>query len=204
MDEPIPGSTPGLRERKKARTRRSIQEHALRLFLAKGYESTTIEEIAAAAEVSHMTIFRYFSRKEDLVLADEYDPLILAQLADRPRDEPVIDRLRHALGEGLSRVYAADRDALLVRTRLILSTPALRARLWEQQAVTEHLFARALGAHPGNDEAELRTRVVVTACLAAVTTAVTVWAEGDGAEELPDLIDRALTCLGDELGRVGG
>jgi hypothetical protein len=108
------------------------------------------------------------------------------------------------MSEGLSRVYAADRDALLVRTRLILNTPALRARLREQQAATEHLFARALGALPGDDEAELRTRVVASACLAAVTTAVTVWAEGEGAEELPDLIDRAFTCLRVELGRAGG
>lgn len=114
------------------------------------------------------------------------------------------DRLRHALGEGLSRVYAADRDALLVRTRLILSTPALRARLWEQQAATGHLFARALGGQSEAELADLRTRVLASACLAAVTTAVAVWAEGDGADELPDLIDQALACLRDELGGAGG
>jgi len=202
--QPIPGSGAGLRERKKARTRCLIQEHALRLFLAKGYEATTIEEIAAAAEVSHMTVFRYFSRKEDLVLADEYDPLILQQLAARPSDEPVIERFRRALGGGLSRIYGADRDALLVRTRLILNTPALRARLWEQQAATERLVAQALGGHADEEASELHLRVLASSCLAAVTTAVAVWAERDGAEELPDLIDQALICLRDELGRSDG
>lgn len=195
---------PGLRERKKVRTRRSIQDHALRLFLSKGYDATTIEEIAAAADVSHMTFHRYFPRKEDVLLADEYDPMIFELIAARPAGEIVIDKLRYALGEGLARIYGADRDALLVRTRLILETPALRARLWEQQAATVYLFARALASDPRDDTAELRTRVLASACLAAVTAAVTIWAEGEGAEELPDLVDRALTVLRDELGRAGG
>lgn len=204
MNTPDTPGVPGLRERKKARTRRAIQREALRLFLAKGYEATTVEEIAAAAGVSHMTFFRYFPRKEDAVLADEYDPLIFELLAARPAHEPAIEKIRHALGEGLSRVYPADRAALLVRTRLILRTPALRARLWEQQAATARLFARALAGGPGHDERDLRTRVAAAACLAAVTTAVAVWAERDGADELPDLIDEALRALRDELGETEG
>ncbi len=195
MPGAIPGGKPSLRERKKAQTRRLIQAQALRLFLAKGYEATTVEEIAAAADVSHMTFFRYFPRKEDVVLADEYDPVIFALLAARPTHEPVIDKIRHALGAGLARIEAAEREALLVRTRLIVQTPALRARLWEQQAATARLFARALTDRSGADGDDLRTRVVAAACLAAVTTAVAVWAEGDGADELPRLIDQALSML---------
>ena len=197
-------SRSSLRERKKALTRRAIQEHALRLFSAKGYEATTVQEIAAAAGVSHMTFFRYFPTKEDVILTDDYDRLIVEQLAARPADEPAVDKIRGALKAGLERVYAADREALLARTRLILRTPALRARLWEQQAATERLIARALAAHPCQAGDDLRLRVVVAACLAAVTTAVLVWAENDGADELPALIDQALSALRQELGGTGG
>lgn len=197
-------STPSLRERKKAQTRRAIQQEALRLFLAKGYEATTVEEIAAAAGVSHMTFYRYFPTKEDVVLSDDYDPLLVALIAARPAGEPVMDRIQRAVAEGLARIYAADRDALLVRTRLILSTPALRARLWEQQSATERLIVRALAAHPDEGAGDLAARVVAAACLAAMTTAGTAWVESGGEQELPDLVDQAFTLLRRELGASDG
>jgi AcrR family transcriptional regulator len=194
-----PASGINLRERKKAQTRRSLQREALRLFLAQGYEATTVEQIAAAAGVSHMTFFRYFPRKEDVVLADEYDPLFAELIAARPADEPMVEKVQRALQAGLARIYAADRDALFVRTRLMLSTPALRARQWEQQAATERLIAAALSSHPGRDAGDLRTRVVAAACLAAITTAIALWVESDGTLELPDLFDAAFAALQEGL-----
>ncbi len=190
-----------LRERKKAMTRAAIQQQAMRLFLSKGYDATTVEEIAAAAGVSHMTFFRYFPTKEDVVLSDEYDALIAVALMARPTDEPPIEKVRHTLLQGLDLVYAANRHILLARTRLIMGTPQLRARLWEQQRATERLLAAALvpSGDLGRGEHELRSRVVASACLAAVTTAVEVWAEGNGARDLPDLIDQALTVLANEV-----
>ena len=71
---------PGLREMRKARTQRAIQEHAMRLFAGRGYDATTVADVAAAAEVSSMTVFRYFPAKEDLVMADEYDPVIVERI----------------------------------------------------------------------------------------------------------------------------
>lgn len=195
-------------------TRAAIQEQALRLFLAKGYSHTTVEEIAAAAGVSHMTFFRYFPTKEDVVLSDEYDALIAEQISARPADEPVIEKIRHALRQGLDLIYAANRDLLLTRTRLILTTPALRARLWEQQHATERLIASALaGSYAGHGKPEeitdemtcnLDARVIAGACLAAITVAVAVWAESNGAHELPDMIDQALTVLGKKLSSTNG
>ena len=163
-------TTGGLRERKKAQTRRSLQEQAMRLFLAKGYDTTTVAEIVAAAGVSHMTFFRYFPTKEDVVLADDYDPLIADLIAARPANEAPMEKLRHALATAVARVYGADRDTLLARTRLILSTPALRARLWENQAATVGLIARALSSMRGDPD--FRTRVIAAAGVAALSTAV--------------------------------
>ena len=190
--------TTGLRERKKAQTRRTIQEHALRLFLEKGYEATTVREIAAAAGVSHMTFFRYFPTKEDVVLSDDYDPMLAEIIASRPAAEPAIVSLRRAIGEGFRAIYGVDREALLARTRLIVSTPALRARLWEQQIATEHLITAAVAARQGGDGG-FRTRLIAAACLAAIGVATVAWVENDGEPPLPDLMDEALAMLGEGL-----
>ncbi|MEU2434327.1 TetR/AcrR family transcriptional regulator [Streptomyces sp. NPDC007861] len=191
---PPPTPPTGLRARKKAQTRRTIQEQALKLFLSQGYENTTVEEIAAAAGVSHMTFFRHFPTKEAVVETDDYDPLIVQLIQERPPDEDPLTALRRALAQGLEAVYATDRDALLVRTRLVLRTPALRARVWENQYATEQLFAQALSVR--QPEADpLRTRVLAAATLAALTTALTVWVESDGTEDLPTLVDQAFQAL---------
>ena len=91
------------RARKKAATKHSIQGHALRLFVEKGYDATTVEEIAAAAGVSHMTFFRYFPRKEEVVEYDEYDPLLEELIAARPSTRGAADRSAqrhsHRIGE---------------------------------------------------------------------------------------------------------
>src|ERR1700756_2954703 len=79
-----------LRERKKARTRASLREHALRLFREQGYQATTVEQIAAAAEVLPSTFFRYFPTKEDLVLQDDMDTRLLDAFARQPTGLGVI------------------------------------------------------------------------------------------------------------------
>ncbi|MEJ8661875.1 MULTISPECIES: TetR/AcrR family transcriptional regulator [Streptomyces] len=193
MNRPATPPT-GLRERKKAQTRRTIQEQALRLFLSQGYDNTTVDEIARAAGVSSMTFFRHFPTKESVVESDDYDPLIVALIEQRPPEETPLAALHHALGEGLAAVYATDRDALLVRTRLILRTPALRARLWENQHATEQMLTKALAARSGQ-EPDLPLRVIAAAALAALTATLAIWVEGDGEAHLPNLVDEAFTTL---------
>src|SRR4029079_542429 len=90
-------SSPGLRERKKQKTRWAIQEHALRLFAEQGYDATTIDQIAAAAEVSPSTFFRYFPTKEDLVIADEYDAVLVEGLRNQPPEVSPVEAMRQAI-----------------------------------------------------------------------------------------------------------
>src|SRR5215469_7353234 len=89
----------GLRERKKAKTRAALQQHALRLFQQQGYDATTVEQIAEAAEISPSTFFRYFPTKEDVVLYDDVDPILFAAFEAQPAELNPIQAMRRALRE---------------------------------------------------------------------------------------------------------
>jgi AcrR family transcriptional regulator len=187
---------PDWRQEKKTATRRGIRSHALRLFREQGYDATTVEQIAAAAGVSHMTFFRYFPTKEDVVLADGYDPMITGLLGRTPAGQPIAERIRAALLQGLAEIYATDRDALLAQNQLIVTTPALRARLWGNQLASQEMIVTALSTGTEDPGRVFRIRVTVAACLAAASTAVLTWARNDGTPELPELIDQAFQALG--------
>jgi AcrR family transcriptional regulator len=184
-----------LRERKRAATRASLQREALRLFAAHGYDRTSVDQIAAAAGVSAMTFFRYFPTKEDVVLEDDYDALLAQHLARQPADLPALQQVQVAVRESLAQVDAAARDLVLIRVRLILQTPALRARLFGSQTSTEAL----LNSHFATAHAAFAARVLAAACLAALTTAVLAWAEANAERSLPDVIDDAFEILRHEL-----
>ena len=192
-----PGPRANRREQRKQQTRRTIQEHALRLFLADGYDETTVEQIAQAAGVSHMTFFRHFPTKESVVVDDDYDPLIAQLIRNRPAGEPALTAIHRALVGALRDMPAAEHDALRVRTRLMVQTPALRARLWENQFSTQELFAAALAARTGDQAVDpgLRLRVLAGTALAALTTALTAWVTAPEHVTLPDLIDEAFAAL---------
>ena len=191
-ENPEPAA-PDWRQRKKAATRDRIRASALRLFREHGYDATTVEQIAAAAGVSHMTFFRYFPAKEDVALSDSYDALIVTLLGQTPATWPAGRRIRAALLQGLAQVYSAGREDMLAQNRLIVATPALRERLWADQVATQRLILAALS--PGGAPPAFTDRVTVAACLAAASTAVVAWVEGDGTPELPDLIERAFDAL---------
>src|SRR3954447_2092266 len=99
----VPGcvATPGRRERKKQRTREALVDAAFRLFQEKGFEASTVEEIADAVDVSSRTFFRYFVSKEDVVLTfqEEQQTMFIECFRARPADEPVVTALKHAAVE---------------------------------------------------------------------------------------------------------
>lgn len=120
---------PGLRERKKLRTRQAIASAALRLFAERGYEETTIADIAAAADVAPRTFFSYFPSKEDVVFAEIDDRL--AEVAERLRrtsGETPMETIRRSIVDVLNAVVSEHGDYGAVQVALILERPALRAR----------------------------------------------------------------------------
>jgi AcrR family transcriptional regulator len=183
----------GLRERKKAETRRSIQEHALRLFLEKGYDATTVEEIAAAAGVSHMTFFRYFPSKPAVVENDEYDPMMAEMIRARPAGEPPLTAIRRALTGALRAMPETELSTVRIRARLIQGVPALRARQIEAQQSTRALFAGAIEGR--GDLTPFEREVLGGVALTALAVAINHWAADDGGTSLADLVDCAFAAV---------
>jgi AcrR family transcriptional regulator len=183
-----------LRARKKERTRRVIQAEALRLFTEKGFEATTIEEIAAAADVAPRTFFRYFPTKEEVVFWPVYRPLLGGLMAARP-DESAVQALFHAIVDGLSAFYDQDRELVLDRLRLAFRTLALHPRLRQEQATTAKAMTAVLAERLGMSSDKLEIRAMAAAIAAALWVAVEEWQAVDGQMELGPLIQRALATV---------
>jgi AcrR family transcriptional regulator len=186
---------PGLRERKKLKTRIAIRRATYRLISEQGYEATTIEQIAEAAEVSPSTVFRYFPTKEDIVLTDEYDPIMEAELRARPAGEDPLDSIRAVLTQGLAAFIEEEREEVIQRTRLMVEVPAIRARMTETMATTSELLVHALADRTGRSRDDLDVRVFTAAVLGAVREVMLYWAARDHKDDLIALLDRALTTI---------
>ncbi|GAA2815409.1 TetR family transcriptional regulator [Kribbella solani] len=127
-----PGKPLGLRERKKAKTRAAIQEHALRLFKDQGYAETTVQEIAAAAEVSPATFFRYFATKEDTVVLDRLDPVMIELFRSQPAELTPTEALQAAIRQSMSELTDDEWELESERQRLVMNAPELRVRMLDQ------------------------------------------------------------------------
>jgi len=184
-----------LRERKRTKTRLMIQTEALRLFGEKGYAETTVDEIADAAAISPRTFFRYFPSKEDVVIWDEYDPLVLELLAARPDDEPFAESFRAVLRETLSGLQQRDPARLLARVRLAVTVPELRARILDEQTHGIEQLVPLLTSKRRALADELKLRVVGSALLAAVFVALDLWQRADGNGDLLGFLDQAIDTL---------
>ena len=184
----------GLRERKKQKTRESIQRTALRLFEKQGYEETTIEQIAAAAEISPSTFFNYFPTKEDVVLFDAYDPLAIQMFLERPKDEPVNVVIRKVL-EALAAAFQRDEDVILARGRLFMEVPELRARIWDEAERTQAIINQILAERTGRRAADFELRVTARLMTAAMMEAALEWMRSRGRHGLVELANRALDVL---------
>ncbi|MEV5488074.1 TetR family transcriptional regulator [Streptomyces bobili] len=190
----------GLRERKKIKTREAIRTAMYALVEEQGYEATTVEQIAERAEVSPSTVFRYFPTKEDIVLTDEYDPILLEELRSRPADEPWPDTIRDVMLAAARVGVEEDLRVARLRTRLMVEIPAVRSRMMESMSVTGRMICGALAERTGRDPDSLEVRVYATSFIGGLMEASLYWAENGHQGDFTDLVDRALGVLEHGLG----
>jgi len=194
----------GLRERKKADTREAIRSAAVDLFVAHGFEETTMDAIAEAADVSVRTVFRYFPTKEDLAFADAEQLVVdfTELLEARPAHEAVMTSVRAVAAEMATRLEAT--QEVDVRLAPIMSRePALRRRYLEIMDRVEETVAgwaaRRLDAPPG----DLRPRLLAAAIVATQRVVVDAMTAGD-PRLLNELIQEAVAVIGEGFDTLEG
>ncbi|MFB6891774.1 TetR family transcriptional regulator [Kitasatospora sp. NPDC056327] len=212
---PAPAPEPGLRARKKQRTRDALIEAAHRLFLGQGFAHTTVDEIAGAVDVSQRTFFRYFANKDEVALAvlAEAEDHFIELLRDRPAEENPLQALRAAIS-GAWRQRATDRPdgpdagpcsvtAALELIRMIENTPGLLASHLRRAAEQEQVLIQVIAEREGLDPAEdLRPAVLAAAFGGVLRAAHMSWSadqEDTGPDGMAALIDRHLALLGPAL-----
>lgn len=192
------GAPLGRRERKKQRTRDELMRHAAHLFAAHGFDETTTEDIAEAADVSQRTFFRHFPSKEAVLYGDmdELQWRVRAALDARPADEPVLRAVREAI-LSLTDDYEAERDQRLLQARLAATYPSVSAYSravvqaeWEKELI-DALSAR-LDVDPVTDP---RPEILAGAAMSALRVSIRRWTLTGGSEDLPTLVSEAFDAL---------
>jgi AcrR family transcriptional regulator len=187
----------GLRERKKLRTRRAIAAAALRLFDERGYEETTISDIAAAAEVSPRTFFSYFPSKDDVVFAEMDERLadMRERLAERPPGEAPMATFRRVAEALLRAIAAEDGEHGAIQVALIRERPSLQAMALKRLSDAEEGFVTVLrDIAPGLDE--ITSVTVIGLAFGGLRAAIThCRTQGYGPERTREAAEQALAIV---------
>lgn len=184
-----PARSPSLRERKKVRTRETIRREAFRLFDERGYDETTIEHIADAADISPSTFFRYFPSKESVLLADDLSMVMLEALAGQPVEMTPIAAFRQAVHDSYEHMTADEWEVEKTRQRLIYSLPELQPALREEYNSLVSGVAEAMGRRLQRGPHELEIRAFAGAVIGAVM------ALGNRGPFSLDNVDQAMNVL---------
>ena len=184
----------GLRERKKAKTRAAIQEHALRLFRDQGYAETTVQEIAAAAEVSPATFFRYFPTKEDTIVLDRLDPVMIELFRKQPPEFTPLEALRTAIRESIGILSESEWELESERQRLVMNAPELRVRMLDQLYEGIDLLATLAAERTGRDPDDFAIRAWAGAVVGVVMATYELAVDAPLPEYVAT-IDRAFDLL---------
>jgi AcrR family transcriptional regulator len=158
---------PGLRERKKQQTRDRIAREALKLFAERGYDETTLADIADAADVAPRTIFAYFGSKEDILLHKELTFLdtLTTKLDERPAGTTTVDALR----EFLSTIEPPDDEAKL-RKQIFSNNPSLQMRMRACHSQLEPMLAESIAKDIGAGPGDIRSLLIAASMTAAFTS----------------------------------
>jgi AcrR family transcriptional regulator len=186
----------GLTARRKERTRREIADAAASLFYANGYDGTTIEDIAAAVEVSPRTVYRYFSTKDELIvtLSRANSDAFLAALRARPVTEAPSDAVRAAVASSLAPHWSNAADRVRSFLALIRDTPELRARWVEENYDAQRQLAAVLAERNGTP-VDMQLLLAAGAITLAINTALQEWAGQSKVTTPEGYVDTALSML---------
>ncbi len=190
----MPDITLGLRERRKIKTKSSIQREALRLFLDKGYQATSIEDIAEAVEIAPSTFFAYFPSKVDVLLQDEFDPVLIAAFNSQPSHLTPIAALRGAMHSVLTGLTAEQLDSFRERTALIARDAALRSAILNKFAGLRDEVSQVIARRVGRSATDFAVRNVAGALLGVLMSGLDVVAD-DPDPDLIALLDAGLGHL---------
>src|SRR6516165_710089 len=187
---PLDRSLP-LRERKKLRTRRALADAALRLFTAKGFDATTLEELAEEAEVSRSTFFRFFPAKEAAAIEAEAElwAAYLAALAGRDLSGPVLRELHQTLAGAVAGLDPGWDQRFLATRRLIAAEPALLRYVEHYRARVREQIVAILAARLRLDPDDLRLHVLAELVMTAWSLSGRAWVRRGGKGGRPALLD---------------
>ncbi|QHW32045.1 TetR family transcriptional regulator [Paenibacillus rhizovicinus] len=200
---PEPGKI-GLREKKKRKTRLTLQQQGLRLIREQGYAATTIEQIAEASEISPSTFFRYFPTKEALILEDDNDPLLIAAFLRQPAELSPIQAFRAAVREGFADMTGDEKESLYERFKLLESVPELRAASLLQTNATMFMIAELVAKRLGRVRNDFEVLLFAGSVMGAMM-AVHHYCVDHPEADFVSVIDRALAFYeaGHPLGPLG-
>ncbi|MFH8366831.1 TetR family transcriptional regulator [Streptomyces sp. NPDC018031] len=187
--------------------RRKLAAAAMELFATKGYEATTVDEIAAAAGVARRTFFRHFRSKEEAIFPDHDDTLVRAEavLEAAPAHENPLDTVCRGIKE-VMKMYAASPAASVERYRLTREVPALREAEIASVARYERLFTRYLlghfdeGAHQVGDDDPLLAEVAASAVVTAHNHVLRRWLRAGGQGDVETQLDHAFAIVRETFG----
>lgn len=188
---------PNRRERKKLETRAALEAAAMRLFAEQGYEGTTVEEIAEAADVAVRTFFRYFQSKQDVLFGDVAHDLtgrIRANLRRQPESEPLVSAVAGAL-RAMESDEPDQQEQILVRLRLLEQLPELAGTYHVLFQRLHDEIAQYVAERLDQEQFELYPQALAAAATGSVKVALVAFGASDGTRSLAEIRDEAYAAL---------
>ncbi|PSK89379.1 TetR family transcriptional regulator [Murinocardiopsis flavida] len=189
----------GLRERKRIKTMRQVQEAALDLFDQHGFDAVTVERVAATAEVSPSSVYRYFGTKEGIVLWNPHQQSLGERLDHAVTESPPLEAMRRAISAFAADAAEWDESRDQRRMRYLMEVPAIQAAAASHVAPMSARMAALLAETTGREPTDFEVQVVSGALVGALLGAMHHWHSGGYTEPLADVLDRTFDTVANGL-----